>query len=211
MRFSHGAQLGVSVQITDHQNNNASAALGLNYTTNITFTTKLNGSTTADNATVSFYKEGTLIYNVTINDTMGITNDSFNVTVDLTTNNISDGYYNIIVNATNSTDEGYEGVNNTWTNIIIDSSGPSITYNLPANQQAYQSNDTIMINVTVTDTWLDIDTVIFNVTNNSSTTAVLQLRPSKGMIFTITLLILVRRLTLKLMGHLRLPLRLMIL
>jgi large repetitive protein len=130
----------------------------------------LNATTDLINATnVTFMwmdVNGNYVLNVTIlNDTTCDTifdNDSFPTTL------LSDGIYNLTVNATNSS--GSSVVNTTITLVTIDNTKPNVvSINSPSTGTNYSTSITssIVLNATVNDTTLTVNTVYFNVSNGT--------------------------------------------
>jgi hypothetical protein len=130
-----------------------------------------------------------LIINVTVNDSISgvdtvyfnITNSSdqiawlqstniseeWNYTYDLTS--LPSGYYNITVYANDTVGN----LNNSISiNFIVDNTTPLVGFNNPSEGESV--SDSLIINITANDTYSDIDTVYFNITNSSGQISWLQ-------------------------------------
>jgi len=137
---------------------------------NVSGSLLLNATIAANNVTnVTFYfynsTSGVLIYNTTIvNDT--VDDIEFNYTLDTTT--VSDGIYNLTVNATNST--GDTTTNTSVTEVTIDNTVPAVSAFTNPTDGTYYSNSTstVLLNVSITDATIGIDTVLFQISNGTN-------------------------------------------
>ncbi len=151
------ADVSISIEGSPVADTNYSGNLELNATLSVT------SESNATNVTFFFYSvvDGSLTYNITFENSSA--NQSlFNYT--LNTSLVGDGTYNLTVNATNASRVNIE--NSSITGVQIDNTVPIVIFNTPTNNQFYSSG-LVRINATVTDTGVDMDTVIFNVTNAS--------------------------------------------
>ncbi|TKJ17297.1 hypothetical protein CEE44_02055 [Candidatus Woesearchaeota archaeon B3_Woes] len=130
----------------------------------------LNATTDAAAVNVTFKwidSNGNYVLNTTIYNTTG-GQTTFENTSFPTTTLLNDGIYNLTVNATNSS--GTIVGNISVTGVTVDNTQPNVvTINAPSTGANYSASITssIVLNATVNDTTLTVDTVFFNISNGT--------------------------------------------
>jgi surface protein len=137
-------------------------AVNINTSQNNTFTTD-STPTIAFNASADSLVNCTLYFNnVGYNYTTGL-NPNSNILI-TANSSIAAGNYLVNVNCTDS----IITYSSAYLNYTIDTEGPSVVFNNPADNSYYSSLSTIVLNVTVVDSLTRPDVVFFNITNAST-------------------------------------------